>query len=201
MIYSITGQLVHVQSMLAVVDTGGIAYSCKTTMSSLSKLGGVGNKVTLYTYLHVREDAVELYGFATMAEKDCFLLLISVSGVGPKAALSILSDITPENFALCVATSDFKTLTRSQGIGAKIAQRIVLELKDKVAKENAGLASDTEGYLASDIKGSNLSEAVSALAVLGYSKSEATKALSGMAADTGVEELIKYGLKKLASGR
>ena len=121
---------------LAVVECGGVGYACRTTLSTLSQLQAVGNDVMLYTYLHVREDNIELFGFASQQELNCFKMLISVSGVGPKAALSILSDVTPEKFALLVASEDSKTLTRTKGIGAKTAQRIVLELKDKIVKEN-----------------------------------------------------------------
>lgn len=198
MIYSISGELVHVENTLAVIEANGIGYACKTTMNTLSKIGTTGQSVKLYTYLYVREDAVELFGFSTLAEKDCFLLLISVSGVGPKAALSILSDITPEGFALCVATEDYKTLTKSQGIGTKTAQRIVLELKDKVAKNDMIEIPAGSNIEVSAPKGSNASEAVNALMVLGYSKADAAKAVSALASDTPVEEMIKYGLKNLA---
>ena len=143
MIYSLSGKLTHVSGSLAVIECGGIGYACKVSMATIGKLGSTGSDVKLYTYMYLREDLIELYGFASLEEKDCFLLLISVSGVGPKAAISILSDITPENFALCVATGDYKTLTKSQGIGAKIAQRIVelrkMEQEKNLLKEKLGL--------------------------------------------------------------
>ena len=199
MIYSLSGKLTFVQGSLVVIECGGIGYACKVSMSTLGKLGSVGSDVKLYTYLYLRENIVELYGFSTLQEKECFLLLIDVSGVGPKAAISILSDITPENFALCVATGDYKTLTRSQGIGAKIAQRIVLELKDKISKD---VQIDTEiPATFTTASTSNVNEAVSALAVLGYSKSEAAKVVAKLPADTSVEDMIKYGLKVLATKR
>lgn len=200
MIYSISGELTYVENSLAVVETGGVGYACKTTMNTLGKIGAPGNKVRLYTYLHVREDAVELFGFSSLAEKECFLLLISVSGVGPKAALSILSDITPEGFALCVATEDYKTLTKSQGIGAKTAQRIVLELKDKIAKESIEIPAGSDVRVNAP-KGNNASEAVNALMVLGYSKADAAKAVSDLPSDSPVEEMIKHGLRALAGNR
>lgn len=200
MIYSISGELTYVENSLAVVETGGVGYACKTTMNTLGKIGAPGSKVRLYTYLHVREDAVELFGFSSLAEKECFLLLISVSGVGPKAALSILSDITPEGFALCVATEDYKTLTKSQGIGAKTAQRIVLELKDKIAKESIEIPAGSDVRVNAP-KGSNASEAVNALMVLGYSKADAAKAVSDLPSDSPVEEMIKHGLRALAGNR
>lgn len=199
MIYSLSGKLVHLEGSLVVIECNGVGYACKVSMQTIGRLGSVGSNVKIYTYLYLREDLVELYGFASLEEKDCFLLLISVSGVGPKAAISILSDTTPESFALCVATGDYKTLTRSQGIGAKIAQRIVLELKDKISKD-VQLNNDipTE-YISSG--SSNINEAVSALSVLGYPKSEAAKALSKMPPNSSVEEMIKYGLKVLAVNR
>ena len=199
MIYSLSGKLVHLEGSLAVIECNGVGYACKVSMQTIGRLGSVGSNVKIYTYLYLREDLVELYGFASLEEKDCFLLLISVSGVGPKAAISILSDTTPEIFALCVATGDYKTLTRSQGIGAKIAQRIVLELKDKISKD-VQLNNDipTE-YISSG--SSNINEAVSALSVLGYPKSEAAKALSKIPPNSSVEEMIKYGLKVLAVNR
>ena len=119
MIYSIRGKLMVKDTELAVVECGGVGYACRTTLSTLSQLQAVGNDVMLYTYLHVREDNIELFGFASQQELNCFKMLISVSGVGPKAALSILSDVTPEKFALLVASEDSKTLTRTKGIGAR----------------------------------------------------------------------------------
>ena len=134
MIYSVRGEIIHTEPSLAVIECGGVGYACRTTFNTLKKIGTSG-EAKLYTYLHVREDAVELFGFADTAELACFKQLISVSGVGPKAGLSILSEISPQKLALCITTGDSKTLTKCPGIGAKTAQRIVLELKDKVAKE------------------------------------------------------------------
>ena len=133
MIYSVHGTLLAKELSLAVVECGGVGYACRTTFTTLSQLGNVGETVFLYTALSVREDAVELFGFATKQELQCFRLLTTVSGVGPKAALAILSDLPPDRFLLTVAAGDSKQLTRSKGIGAKTAQRIVMELKDKIA--------------------------------------------------------------------
>ena len=135
MIYSVRGKLIHKEQSLAVVECGGVGYACRTTLSTLSKLGGTGSDCFLYTYMNVREDAVELFGFVSQQELNCFRMLLSVSGVGPKAALAILSDTTPEGFALNVATGDYKALTKTKGIGPKLAQRVVLELKDKITNE------------------------------------------------------------------
>lgn len=204
MIYSIQGELELLtpadSHFLAVIDCGGIGYEIRTTMTTASQLKQ-GGKTKLYTYLNVREDAVELFGFFDTEERNCFKMLISVSGVGPKAALSILSNVTPSQFALCVASGDSKSLTRAKGIGAKIAQRIVLELKDKISNEQLAGGVTDSGSAAVLAGSGNTAEAVSALVVLGYSKTDAVQALSSYPADTPVEELIKAGLKALASFR
>lgn len=194
MIYSLHGELVHWEQGLAVVECGGVGYACRTTMNTLSKIREL-DEVKLYTYLHVTENAVDLFGFADSAELTAFKQLISVSGVGPKAALSILSDVTPSKLALCIATEDSKTLTRSPGIGAKIAQRIVLELKDKVAKEQK---FSTAELAPASVSGSAVSEAMTALQTLGFSPAQCGAALAGADPGASVEELIKYGLKKLS---
>lgn len=198
MIYSINGTIAHVEPFHIVVECGGIGYSIKTSMNSISKLSGVGEKVKIYTYLHVREDALDLFGFAELSELNSFKMLISISGVGPKAAISILSDLTPEKFALCVATNDAKSLTKAPGIGLKTAQRIILELKDKVSKEQ--IASGITGDSTQDIsaKTGNASEAISALEVLGYSRYDATQVISRFDSTMSIEDMIKSGLKALA---
>lgn len=177
------------------MECGGVGYACRTTMNTLSKIRELG-EVTLYTYLHVTENSLDLFGFADNAELGAFKQLISISGVGPKAALSILSDITPSKLALCIASGDYKTLTKSPGIGAKIAQRIVLELKDKVAKEQK--ISSAELQSAAPIMGDNLTEALTALQTLGFTSAQCGTALSGANPTSSVEDLIKYGLKNLA---
>ena len=195
MIYSVKGELVAVEPNLAVVECGGVGYACRTTANTIAALK-LGTVVKLFTYLSVREDAVELFGFADFSELNCIKMLISVTGVGPKAALSILSGMTPQAFALCVASGDSKSLTMAPGIGKKIAERIVLELKDKVSKENLSTSSDA--LIPAAAPRNCFAEAVSALMVLGYTNAEASKALSGMPQDTPTDELIKAGLKKLA---
>lgn len=195
MIYSVRGELIAAEAGLAVVECAGVGYACRTTANTLAQIRGK-SEVFLYTYLHITENAVDLFGFADIAELSCFKQLISVSGVGPKAALSILSDITPSKLALCIATGDSKTLTKSPGIGNKIAQKIVFELKDKIAKEQ-GFSSD---QLAStpQISGNNVSEAMEALAVLGFAPAQINSALMGADPESTVEDLIKFGLKNLA---
>ena len=197
MIYSVNGTVELIEPNLAVIDCGGVGYACRTTANTLSQLK-IGEKAKLLTYLSVREDAVELFGFYDAAELNCFRMLISVSGVGPKAALSILSGMTPQAFALCVATGDSKTLTNAPGIGRKTAERIVLELKDKVSKQDvaAGVKGSAVPIVAAP--SNTYAEAVSALMVLGYSNGEATSALSGLDPSAPSDELIRAGLKKLA---
>lgn len=200
MIYSVRGKLIHTEQNLAVVECGGVGYACRTTAYTLSPLK-MGEDVTLFTYMNVREDAVELFGFGDKTELNCFKMLLTVSGVGPKAALSILSDLSPQAFALCVAGGDSKLLTRSQGIGKKIADRIVLELKDKLSGQLDTISSDTYTELSAlNIPvGNNANEALSALVVLGFSTQQAQKALSGLPSDMSVSEMVKEGLKKISS--
>ena len=199
MFYSITGRVVHRDTQFVALETGGVAFQCSTTLSTLKTIGEKGSTATLYTYLNVREDALDLFGFATEQELECFKLLISVSGVGPKAALAILSELTPDKLALCLATGDSKSITRAQGVGPKLAQRVVLELKDKLAK-GLELPADSPEIQAAGLAAAdgNASEAVSALTMLGYSQSEAAMAVSKLDGDLPVEELIKQALKQLA---
>ncbi|WMJ23291.1 Holliday junction branch migration protein RuvA [Paludicola sp. MB14-C6] len=198
MIYSVSGKLIHIEPSYIVIECNGIGYSIRTSMTTVAKLPQMGEKATVFTYLHVREDALELFGFYDLSELNTFKMLISISGVGPKAAISILSDLTPERFALCVATGDAKSLTKAQGIGLKTAQRIVLELKDKVAKEQ--IASGVVGETVLDVtnKTGNASEAISALVVLGYAQSDATQVITKLDSSMSVEDMIKNGLKALA---
>lgn len=201
MIYSVHGKLIAKQDGLAVVECAGVGYTCRTTQVTLSEIGSIGDEVILYTHLSVREDAAELFGFANMQELRCFEMLTSVSGVGPKAALAILSDLTADRFALVVASNDSKTLTKSKGIGAKTAQRIVLELKDKIAKENGN--SDwnvlSEGAVYRD--DSALNDAMSALMVLGYSQEEVMPMLVQLDKEMSSEDMIKETLKQIGRRR
>lgn len=198
MIYSVRGKLIVKETDLAVVECGGIGYACRTTLSTLSQLSLSDSEVMLYTYLHVREDNVELFGFATRQELNCFKMLISVSGVGPKAALSILSDLNPEKFALIVASEDSKTLTRIKGIGAKTALRIVLELKDKIVKENINIAEASNSSVSFNGDSSATGEAFSALLVLGYSQSEIAPVLAKLDQSLSASEMIRQALKVMA---
>lgn len=197
MFYYISGIVAHTEPSLAVIDAGGVGYACHAPLSTISKLAR-DKQAKLYTYLYIREDAFDIYGFLTLEELSCFRLLISVSGVGPKAALSILSASTPEHLALSIITGDEKALTVAPGIGKKIAQRVILELKDKMAKGGPGGGEITSGYEMPAYAVGGVQEAIAALGVLGYSGAEAAEALRGVDADSlSVEELIRAALKKM----
>ena len=199
MFYYVSGVVAHIEPYLAVIDCGGVGYACKTTSYTISALKK-GEKGKLFTYLNVREDAMELFGFATQEELNLFQQLISVSGVGPKAALSILSSNTPANLALFIITGDEKALTCAQGIGKKIAQRVILELKDKLAKgQTINAAGESYGGTGVTIIPENKSsEAAAALAVLGYSQAEINVALKGIdMTELSLEQIIKAALKKM----
>lgn len=185
----IRGKYITKGDNYAVIDNNGIGYKLYTSQPTLEHLENSQNEVTLYTHLNVREDALDLYGFFSAEERAMFLNLLSVSGVGPKAALSILSVASPEKFALAVMTNDIKTITKASGVGPKLAQRVILELKDKLKCEDIQNSND-------ESSDDELSEAVSALIVLGYSAQEASKAVS-VAKGTTVEEIVKNALKNL----
>ncbi len=199
MFYYVKGLVAHVAPFLAVIDCGGVGYACRTTQNTLSLLER-GKEAKLFTYLNVREDGVELYGFFSENELSCFEMLLSISGVGPKAALSILSSTTPEGLASAIITEDTRALTAAQGVGKKIAQRIILELKDKLAKGQLPTAgSETYGGTGVTVIPQNKSsEAAAALAVLGYSPSEVAVALKGVDVESlPLEEIVRQALKKM----
>ena len=199
MFYYLNGTVAHIEPYLVVIDCGGVGYACKTTSYTLSALKK-GEKGKVFTHLNVREDAMELFGFATQEELNLFQQLISVSGVGPKAALSILSSSTPANLALSIITGDEKALTCAQGIGKKIAQRVILELKDKLAKGQTinGAGESFGGSGVTIIPENKQSEAAAALAVLGYSQSEIAAAFKGIdMSELTLEQIIKATLKKM----
>ena len=199
MYYYLSGTVAHIEPFLAVIDCGGGGYACRTTSFTLSRIK-TGEKAKLYTYLSVREDAMDLYGFSSQEERRLFQLLTSVSGVGPKAALAILSSSTPENLALSIITGDEKALTAAQGVGKKIAQRVILELKDKLAKGQSISAAgeNISGPAVTVIPQNKLSEASAALAVLGYSQGEINTALKGIDIDAQpLEQIIRLALKNM----
>ncbi len=198
MYYYVSGTVAEIDAGLAVIDCGGVGYACATTNYTLSQLKK-GAPAKLYTYLNVREDAMELFGFADQSELRSFKLLIGVSGVGPRAALSILSAVTPQQLAMAVVTEDEKALTAANGIGKKIAQRVILELKDKLAGEQAMGGVTVKGSAAAAaVPHNKKSEAQAALAVLGYGSAEIAAALKDIDMDAlALEDIIRQALKRM----
>ena len=205
MIYSITGLLRQVAPTYCVIDACGVGYQCSASTYTLSSLPGRGQEVTLLTHLWVKEDGMELFGFSTEQEKHCFRLLIGVSGVGPRVALAILSDAAPDRLMLSIAAGDAKALTRAQGVGAKLAQRIILELRDKVTDEDIGSSfGEEQGTIAAlgeSAKNTAKSEAISALVALGYGQTDAAAVIAPMEESLAVDELIRRALKTFTRGK
>ncbi len=199
MIYHLNGTLELCEEGSCVIDCNGVGYKLFVSDNTYSSIvAHVGEKMKVLTYLQVREDAFELYGFKTNDELSAFKLLITVSGVGPKAAMSILSLLTPDKLSMAICGEDTKTIAKANGVGAKTAARVVLELKDKIAKQ-VFAPSDASSIQApiSFAKSSNLSEALDALVVLGYSRAEAQRALSGIDPSLDVTKIIPLALSKL----
>lgn len=196
----IKGSLEEKASDYVVIDVGGVGYKIFMSNMSISGIGEIGNIVKVHTHYHVREDNISLYGFLTRDELRMFELLISVSGIGSKSAITILSNITPASFALAVSTNNIALLKQIPGIGAKTAQRIVLELQDKIKAEQKELmAVEEQEEIKTIISGENVDEAMQALQILGYSRKEIEKAFGKIAnTDVSVEELIKKGLSLLS---
>ncbi|MDO4156225.1 MAG: Holliday junction branch migration protein RuvA [Oscillospiraceae bacterium] len=204
MIDSLHGTLLAKELSMAVIECGGVGYACRISYQTYSKLGNIGEEIFLYTILSVsmREGNLELYGFLDAQERRCFSMLTAVGSVGGKAALAILSDMTPERLALVIASNDSKALTKVKGIGTKMAQRIVLELKDKIAKEQGSVLSSAS--LSSESippAESEVAEALSALTVLGYTQVEVMPILAKLPADLSATDLIKETLKAIGKQR
>ena len=202
MFYYLNGKLAYKDLSCCVIDCSGVGY--KLTISQItseSLASKLDKEVRLFTHLAVREDGIELFGFVSNEERECFNRLTSVSGVGPKVAMSILSTMTPENLAVAITTADIKLISKTPGIGKRIAERIVLELRDKMSKDMLSLSSDAlklDTPPTISTSSPNLSEAMEALMVLGYDKSSITKALAGIDPMIDVGDIIKLALKKLA---
>ncbi len=198
MIYNIKGELTYTDPQFIVVENSGIGFKCFTSLTTVKNLGKIGSTVNLYTYLSVKEDALDLFGFSTLEELNSFKLLITVSGVGPKAAVSVLSELSPEKLALAIASSDVKSITKANGVGRKTAERIVLELKDKT-----GSLSQTDfssvASAASVAEDSAAGEAVAALVALGFSQSDAAVTVGQMDQSLSADEMIRLGLRQLSS--
>ena len=199
MFYYLDGTVAEILPYLAVIDCGGVGYACKTTNNTLASLKK-GQRGKLYTYLNVGEGIFELYGFATQNELNSFKMLLGVSGVGPKAALAILGAVTPEKLALCVISGDEKALTAAPGIGKKLAQRILLEMKDKMSRDQLEAAGSASGVSlpGPEASGGAMEDALAALAVLGYPRAVAVGALQGVdTAGMATDEIVRAALKRL----
>ncbi len=198
MFYHINGVVAELEPNLAVIDCSGVGYGISITMNTASTLS-VGEKAKLYISEAIGENNFDLYGFRNKGEKRCFEMLISVSGIGPKAAMSILSHNTPESLALAIMSDDIKALTVAPGIGKKIAQRVILELKDKISKESGG-SLDMQIPVSSNVSGhsSAVNDALIGLSVLGYSSAEISPAIKAMDVEgMSAEEIIRAVLKKM----
>ena len=199
MFYYLSGKVTVMEQNLAVIDCGGVGYACHVSNYTQSQLR-LGDQARLYTYCNIKEDAFDIYGFFSREEQRGFELLLGVTGVGPKAAMAIQSVTTPDQLTLAILTGDEKTITMAQGVGKKMAQRIILECKDKIGGELDASAGPAAGVILPQQSG-KVSTATAALVELGYSQSEVARALKG--ADTenlSVEELIRYGLRAMVMG-
>ena len=203
MIYCLTGKIVKKSMNAVVLSCGGVGYYAQCPASVAGALPGVGKEATIYTVMSVTENDVSLYGFATEEQQACFEMLTAVSGVGPKVGLAILSVMEPERVALAISAGDHKAFKAASGVGPKLAQRIVLELKDKVAKGFVDGISleDVAGASAATQASQGSSQAIAALVSLGYSQSEAALAVSKIDAALPVEEIIKLALRSMAGRR
>ncbi len=197
MLYSVKGELIHLEPRVAVICCGGVGFRCQITMNTARQLPSIGNEAMLYTMMNVREDAIELFGFASQEELMSFKQLTAISGVGPKVGLSILSELSPEKVALAVAAGDYKALTKAAGVGPKLAQRIVLEMKDKVQALTSlgGIEMPSGGVVSA---AGNAAQAVDALTVLGFTAGEASAAVGKLDSSLPVETLVRDALKMLA---
>ncbi len=195
MIYSLRGKIVTVGASFFVIECGGVGYKCTAPLSTLASLPSKGNEAFVYTHMAVKEDSVDLFGFLTEAEVDCFRVITSVSGVGPKIGIALLSEFMPDRLMLLIASGDHKTLTRASGVGAKLAQRIVLELKDKTGSVISNVDTISAGNA---VAATNTAEAVGALVTLGFSQSDSALAVGKLDPSLPVEALIKEALNLLS---
>jgi len=203
MIYSLNGKLIENEPNAAVVECGGVGYKCTVSLKTSAALPKIGENVFLYTYLAIREDAADLFGFINKDEMKAFKLITSVNGVGPKVGIAILSEFTSDYLYTYIAAGDYKALTAAGGVGPKLAQRIVLELKDKIGAlpREIDVSSGSVPASAIDIPQNNLRSAVAALVSLGFLQVEANRAVQGMDPALPTEEIIKLALAKISSGK
>ena len=197
MIYNIKGTLTYTDPSFAVVECGGVGFKCFVSMTTLKELPSIGNEVNLFTYMSVREDALDLFGFYEPDELEAFKLLISVSGIGPKAAIAILSVLSPSKLSVAVSSGDVRAITMANGVGKKTAERVVLDLKDKMvglggsaqAVQNAQSVASSEGA----------QEAVEVLVSLGFNQSDAATVVGAMDKSLSVDDMVRKGLRELSS--
>ena len=203
MIYSLNGKLIYSEPNLAVVECNGVGYKCAVSLKTAAALPKINEQVFLYTYMAVREDAVDLFGFISQDEMRAFKLITSVNGVGAKVGIAILSEFLPEYLYTYIAAGDYKALTAASGVGPKLAQRIVLELKDKIgsAPSEINLAGSSLSVSTSNLPLNNVRNAVSALTALGFLQVEANRAVAGLDETLPTVELVKQGLARLSSGK
>lgn len=197
MISSLRGRLIYSDSQSVVIECAGVGFKCFVSLKTLASLKKDAEEVFLYTYLAVREDALDLYGFSSSEELECFKMVTSVNGLGAKMAISLLSEFSAEQISFYILSGDAKALTKASGVGPKLAQRIVLELKDKISKGSVDLSAGV-GAVQNVVNNSAGSEAIAALVALGFSQSEAAAAISKLDLSLPTDELIKGGLKNLS---
>lgn len=199
MIYNVKGTVTYTDASFVVVECGGVGFKCYTSMTTLKSLPTDKKEVNLYTYLAVREDAMDLFGFLTMEELDAFKLLITVSGVGPKAAVAILSVLSPDRLAIAISSGDVKSIQMAQGVGKKTAERVVLELKDKMVGIGSSQASQISQNIISVSSSSNAQEAVEVLVSLGFNQSDVSMVVGAMDKSLSVDDMVRLGLKQLSA--
>lgn len=199
MIYNVNGTLTYTEPTFAVVECGGVGFKCFVSMNTLKDLTSIGTRVNLFTYMSVREDAMDLFGFSTQAELQAFKLLITVSGVGPKAAIAILSVLSPDRLSIAVSSGDVKSIQAANGVGKKTAERVVLELKDKMVGVGSESAASVVEGIQSVAASSNAQEAVEVLVSLGFNQSDAAMVVGAMDKSLSVDDMIRKGLKQLSS--
>ena len=198
MIYNVKGILTYTDPNFAVVECGGVGFKCFVSMTTLRELPSIGKEVNLYTYMSVREDALGLFGFFSVDELEAFKLLISVSGIGPKAAMAILSVLSPDKLSVAVSSGDVRSIQSAQGVGKKTAERVVLELKDKMLAIGGASSTVVEGIQAVSTN-ENAQEAVEVLVSLGFTQSDAAAAVGSMDKSLSVDDMVRKGLRLLSS--
>ena len=197
MIYNIKGTLTYTDPSFAVVECGGVGFKCFVSMTTLKELPSIGNEVNLFTYMSVREDALDLFGFYEPDELEAFKLLISVSGIGPKAAIAILSVLSPSKLSVAVSSGDVRAITMANGVGKKTAERVVLELKDKMV--GLGGSAQAVQNVQSVASSEGAQEAVEVLVSLGFNQSDAATVVGAMDKSLSVDDMVRKGLRELSS--